>query len=263
MSTKALCAAIAVLWSCAPAAQSVVVRHTEGVVHGFLVLRAANGAPLADGDLMQSANGDRVTSTLIFHFRDGSVQEETAVFAQHQRFQLITDHLVQKGPTFPRPLEMSIDRAAGKVTVRDSDEHGAPKVADERIDLPLDLANGLIPTLLKNVGAADLPLTVSMIAATPTPRLVKLHITSVGEERFSLGASTRNATHYVVKIDIGGVAGLLAPLLGKQPPDSHVWILGGEEAAFVKAEGPSYLSGPVWRTELASPIWPQSQAAAR
>ena len=59
------------------------------------------------------------------------------------------------------------------------------------------------------------------------------------------------------KVDIGGLSGLLAPLLGKQPPDSHVWILGGEAPAFVKAEQPLYLGGPVWRIELVSPVWKQ------
>jgi len=31
----------------------------------------------------------------------------------------------------------------------------------------------------------------------------------------------------VGKVKIGGVAGLVAPLLGKQPPDTHVWVLTG------------------------------------
>ena len=29
------------------------------------------------------------------------------------------------------------------------------------------------------------------------------------------------------RLDIGGFAGLVAPLVGKQPPDSHVWIIEG------------------------------------
>jgi hypothetical protein len=84
---------------------------------------------------------------------------------------------------------------------------------------------------------------------------VKLAITSQGEEPFSIGGSSRKATHYVVKVEIGGAAGLVAPLLGKQPPDTHVWILGGEAPAFVKSEGPLFFGGPVWRIELTSPVW--------
>ena len=32
----------------------------------------------------------------------------------------------------------------------------------------------------------------------------------------------------MLKVDIGGLSGLVAPLVGKQPPDSHVWILDGD-----------------------------------
>jgi hypothetical protein len=110
---------------------------------------------------------------------------------------------------------------------------------------------------MKNI-APDAPrTTVSMVAATPKPRLVKLVITPTGEEPFSTGGTERKAMHYVVKVEIGGVAGVLAPLVGKQPPDSHVWVLGGEAPAFVKSEGPLALGGDSWRIELVSPVWPK------
>jgi hypothetical protein len=91
---------------------------------------------------------------------------------------------------------------------------------------------------------------------------VKLVIVGAGEEPFSIGDSPRKAIHYVVKVEIGGVAGLVAPLVGKQPPDTHVWILGGEAPAFVKSEGPLYTGGPSWRIELTNPTWPQAPAPA-
>jgi hypothetical protein len=131
----------------------------------------------------------------------------------------------------------------------------------DRLDLPPDLANGMVLTLLKNMRPDASQMTVSMVASTPKPRLVKLAITSQGEEPFSIGNSSRKATHYVVKVEIGGAAGLVAPLLGKQPPDTHVWVLGGEAPAFVKSEGPLFFGGPVWRIELASPVWRRVPAA--
>ena len=82
-----------------------------------------------------------------------------------------------------------------------------------------------------------------------------MEISAAGEEPFSIGGSRRKATHYVLKVKIGGVAGLIAPLVGKQPPDTHVWVLGGEAPAFVKSEGPMFLGGPIWRTELTSPTF--------
>jgi hypothetical protein len=125
----------------------------------------------------------------------------------------------------------------------------------ERLKLPPDIANGMILTLLKNI-RPDVPqTTVSMVAATPKPRLVKLLISPEGEDSFSVGGSSYKATRYVVKVEIGGVAGVVAPLVGKEPQDTHVWILGGDAPAFVKSEGPLSLGGPTWRVELTSPVW--------
>ncbi len=244
------------LWSAAVCGEPVGVRHTEGIVHGFLVLRTLDGTRIADGDLIQRAQGTRVTSRLTFRFKDGSINDETAVFSQTGQFRLISDHLVQKGPTSPTPLDMLIDVTHGDVTVRYSDDKGTQKEEKSHLDLPPDLANGLILTLLKNVSPQRAPKTVGFVAATPKPRLVKLELSSAGKERFSTGSERRTATHYILKVDIGGISGLVAPLIGKQPPDSHVWILGGEAPAFVKSEQPFFMGGPVWRIELVSPVWP-------
>ena len=73
-----------------------------------------------------------------------------------------------------------------------------------------------------------------------------------------MAGAERKATHYVLKVEIGGVKGLIAPVVGKQPPDVHVWILGGEAPTFVKAEGPLYYGGPNWRVELANPAGPRA-----
>lgn len=74
--------------------EPVTVRHAEGLVHGFLSLRSPDGKIIASGDLIQNARGDRVTSRLVFHFRDGSTHDETAVFSQRGQFLLLSDHLV-------------------------------------------------------------------------------------------------------------------------------------------------------------------------
>ena len=59
-------------------------------------------------------------------------------------------------------------------------------------------------TLLKNVRAAPAP-SMSMVVATPKPRLVKLAVSGAGQDWFTIGGSARKATHYVVKVEIGGV----------------------------------------------------------
>jgi hypothetical protein len=238
-------------------AESVAVRHAEGVVRGFLVLRSLDGAVIANGDLIQFLRGDRVTSRLVFHFKDGSLQDETAVFSERRRFRLLSDHLVQRGPSFPHPMEVSIDAASGRVTVRHRD-NGKEKIIKERMELPFDLANGMMVTLLKNIAPDAPPTTVSMVVATPKPRLVKLVITRMGDEPFSVGRASYKATRFNVKVEIGGLAGLIAKLVGKQPLDTSVWILGGDAPGFVRSEGQFYQGGPVWRIELASPDYPRA-----
>lgn len=247
------------LWGMSRAGRSaeVAVRYPEGLAHGFLSLRSFQGAILADGDLIQSARGDRVTSRLLLRFNDGSVHDETVVFTQDRTFRVVTDHLLQKGPAFPQPVEVWIDAPAGTVKVR-YDDHGEQRVVSEKMDLPPDLANGLVLTLLKNVDPREPFTRVSLIAATPKPRLVHLVLTPSGEDGFRLGGSSRQATHFVAHVEIGGLAGLVAPILGKQPPDTHVWILEGDAPAFIGSEGPLATGGDPWRLELASPAAPKT-----
>jgi hypothetical protein len=240
------------------AAAPVAVRYKEGLTHGFLVLSTLGGEAIAEGDLTQVARGSRITSHLLYRFKDGSRQEETAIFSQRGYFRLISYYLVQKGPTFERPTELTINCSKGQVTVQSTDKDGKEQVANEHMKLPPDLANGLVLTLVKNLGADVPQAEVSMVVATPKPRLVKLAIHGQGKDPYSLAGSRREALHYVIKIEIGGVAGLVAPLLGKQPPDGHVWITSDEAPTFVKSESLFFLGGPVWRTELTSPVWPKA-----
>jgi hypothetical protein len=233
----------------------MAVLHTEGLVHGFLVLRTLEGNTIADGDVTQLAKGDRVTNHLVFRFKDGSIYEETVVFSQRNRFRVASDHLLQKGPTFKHPMEVWLEVPTGQVTVRYTEDDGKEKTITERLKLPSNVANGMTLTLLKNILPGVTQTTLSMVAATPKPRIVKLVISPEGEESFSIGGSNHKATRYLVKIQIGGVKGLVAPLVGKQPPDTHVWILGGDAPVFVKLEGPLYQDGPTWRIELTSPVW--------
>lgn len=238
-------------------AEPVSVRHPEGLVHGFLALHSLEGRKLADGELIQTSRDGRVTSRLVFRFADGSLHDETVVFSQRGRFRMLRDHLIQRGPAFPHPLESEIDAATGNVVVRYTDEHGAEKRVVEHFDLPPDVSNGLVLTLLKNIRPDAARTTLTMVAATPKPRLVKLIVAPAGEEPFTTGGAARKALHFVVKIEIGGVAGVVAPLVGKQPPDTHVWVLEGEAPAFVKSEGPLAMGADPWRIELVSPTWPK------
>lgn len=263
--TGRLTAAIVVgLSSLAPApaqAAPVKVLHWEGLAHGFVALGSLDGVALADGDLVQTtratSNGNRVTARLTLRFGDGSLHQETTVYLQRRTFRLVSNHVVQKGPAFKRQLDSTIT-ADGHVTVHYTDEDGKPGALDEHVDLPADVANGMLLAILKNISPSAPKTTVSLVAITPKPRLIKLEITPAGEEPFSTGGMRRKAMHYVLKVDVPGVAGAVASVLGKTPPDSHLWVLTGEAPTFVKAEWPLSAEGPVWRIEQVSPVWPSS-----
>src|SRR5580658_7460292 len=121
------------------------------------------------------------------------------------------------------------------------------------MNLPSDLDNGIVPIVLKNLPAGAQSITQSMVVATPKPLLIKLVIHPEGEDSFATGSAIHKATRYDLKVDIGGVRGVVAPLVGKQPPDTRVWVVAGDCPSFLKSEGPGYEGGPIWRTELVSP----------
>ena len=126
-------------------ADPVPVRHPQGAAHGFLALKTLEGTRIATGDVTQVVHGDRVTSRLIF--RDGSIDDDTTVFSQRGTVRLIGDHLIQRDPSFPKPIDVLIDAATGQITSHTKDGG----VRQDHLDLPPDIANGLPPNLLLNI----------------------------------------------------------------------------------------------------------------
>jgi hypothetical protein len=241
-------------------ADPVPVRHILGTVHGFLVERAEDGHIVASGDSVQVAQGDQVSCRTIFTFKDGSVDDETTVFSQRHAFRLISYHHIQKGPSFPHPMDLAIDTRSGQVTVKTAKKDGKEEVHAQHMSLPPDLANGIVSQLIGNLKAGT-GATVTMLVATPKPRIVKLVISSVGEEKFSVADASQKALHYEIKFVIGGVVGVVAPLAGKAPPNIEVWETDGEAPTFLKETGPTFEDGPVMTIELASPDWPEAPKA--
>jgi hypothetical protein len=88
------------------AAEQVPVKHMEGLMHGFLALRTLDGKRLANGEMTQIAEGGR-SPPPDFRFKDGSVYDDTTIFSQRGTFRVLSDHLVQRGPSFKQPLETS------------------------------------------------------------------------------------------------------------------------------------------------------------
>jgi hypothetical protein len=234
--------------------QGVKVRARDGSARGFLVLRSETGAVLASGEFSQIPQGDRVKVRLVFHFKDGSLDEETTVYSQNSTFHLISDRLVQRGRIFPEPFEMTIDAGSQTVSMRALSKPDQD-AKTEHMDIPPDLSNGLLFNLIKNLQSNGPEVKVSYLAPSSKPRMVKLAIAMEKESQFTVAARHIKAAVWCVKAELGGLTGIVAPMIGKQPPDTHVWIAEGGVPTIVRVDTALYVGGPVWSIQLASPVW--------
>jgi hypothetical protein len=235
-------------------AETIVVRHVEGVTHGFLELHNAAGAAIAYGDMIQDTKHGLVTSRLTFHFKDGSLYEDTTIFSEHGVFRVLSDHLIEKGSSFKTPMETWVNAETGEFKAVTTSK-GKDASISKKIRIPSDLANGIIYVVAKNVDPRALSTTVSMLVATPKPRMIKLVIRREGERTFEIGDLRKTALHYVIKFDLGGVAGVVAPLIGKQPANMDIWIASDGMPTFLMSRGEFFEGGPIWTVTLTTPHW--------
>lgn len=239
-------------------AEPIPVLQRQGAMHGFLVLRSGDRKIIAAGDEVNVVEGNQIHSRLVLRFRDGSIEDERAVFRQGKVFELVSDHHVQKGPSFPQPLDMTVDVPTGKVTWRQVKD-GRSEVKTEDMDLPSDLANGMMALVVQNFPPAKAEMKVSYLVAAAKPRLIKLSVKPDGEDVCRIGGVSRRAERFKVHVEFGGIAGVVAPLVGKEPPDIELWALKEEFPAFLKMRGPLFLNGPTWELELSSPVWSEEK----
>lgn len=256
--------AVALAIAAAPTeAGTVAVRFTEGVTHGFLALRSTAGELLAEGDLLQVVRPEGVDSRLVFRFKDGSLYDETVVFGQNKVFTMLSYRLVQRGPTFPEEMEISVDRDRdrGRFKVKSRRAGGEAETATGEMELPPDVYNGMFIMLLKNLpkGAAE---TVHVLAFMPKPTLIQVGLAPAGDT-VATGERRAPVTHFVLKPKLGLLRGAAAALFGKTPPDYHCWIATADLPAFVAIDGPLYTGGPIWRIETISPRGPTHPAGRR
>jgi len=235
------------------AAEEIPVHHFEGTSLGFLILRDEGGTPIAYGDLQQVVTKNYVMDDMKFKFNDGSFYEEITKFTQRGVFHVISDHVVQRGPSFKQQVDSLVDGATGNVTVSSRDEKGKQKKQIKHLELPSDLANGLLMTIAKNLDPSAPSTIVSMVAGSTSPQIVKVKYSPQPEAIFHVGPMPYKAQHYLVKIEITGVKGKVAPLVGKQPKDIEMWLAKSESPTFLKFRGQMYEDGPIWEMELAAP----------
>lgn len=237
-------------------AAPVPVRFPEGVAHGYLLVHSQGGETIGQGELTQLAKeGDLVESHLVIRFKDGSLYDEKVAFSQQRVFTMIRYRLIQRGPSFPEQLDVSIDRGTAEYKVRSqAGQKGKEEVLTGHFDLPNDVYNGMFVVVLKNL-FKEANATVNFLAFTPAPEAIKLQLRFIGEQTVHIGDLSSKAKQYVFKPQIGKIRKFFGKLSGKLPADFHYdcWILTDEVPSFVQFEGPLQLMGPIVRIELVSP----------
>lgn len=254
MNSRTTLGAVVLAASLTPlAAAPIPVRFSEGVTHGFLMLRGVDGATLAQGDLLQVVRGGEIDKRMSFRFKDGSVFDESVTFTERGVYALKSYALSEKGPAFAADTEISMTIATGAYRVKTKDHKGGEeKVLEGTLDLPSDVYNGMILTVVKDLpkGAGEI---IHFVAFTPEPKIIELALTPAGEQKITVGDLTKNAVHYVMHPRLGMWLKFFATILGRVPPDLHAWIVTDDVPAFVGFEGSLTTPGPVWRIELVSP----------
>ena len=233
------------------AADAVPVRIPESPTHAFLVLRSTDDKDLAFCEMLQTVRGARVESRLTFRFKDGSLSDETVVFSQAKVFTLESYRIVQRGPSFPKPTEVFFERKTGQYRAKDGDD-----TAQGRLEIPSDVHNGMTGLLVKNLPPGGTA-RGHLLAFTPKPVMLASEMKPEGEDRYFVGDQARKARRYVVTLDITGLKGVIADIIGKTPPELRYWISSGPAPAFLRFEGPMSMNGPRWRIELRAPRWPK------
>jgi hypothetical protein len=228
-------------------------RHPQGWAHGFVEISTMDGKRIGIGDLLQRVSKGVVTSRLVLNFFDGSLDDETTVYTQDRVFRLLSDHHIQHGPSFPTAVDVLIDVTHGLFRAKDA----TGKVSEAHIDMPADTYNGMASTILMNLPTGTSESKIAIVIGAAKPRIAHLSSTVAGSKPFTLGGSRREATEWNVHVDLGGVAKVVAPIIGKEPPDYHVLIGGGEDPVFLREEGPLFEGGPIWRIQQVSAVFPE------
>jgi hypothetical protein len=241
---------LAITLGTAASAEQISVRHIQRPMHRFMVARSEDGKTIATGEFTQVVQGDEVTMRMIYRFVDGSIDDETTTYRQQGTFRLVRNHHIEQGPFFARPIDFTVVAATGIVTSRTIDKNGRVHVESKHMDLPDDLANGFVGTLLLNVPPNTDPFQASVLAPVGGGRLVRLLISPQDEQTVHLAGQTLRATVFRIHPELGGIVGVIARLLGLQPKDVMVWVLEGEEPAVAVIVGQLGGYGPVVSSEL-------------
>ena len=122
-------------------------------------------------------------------------------------------------------------------SARTRSREGKEASSQGALDVPGDLANGMLGLVLRNLptGRSE---SVQIVAFTPEPRFLDVLLGPAAEAPVLTGGVQRSASLFVLKPKLRGIARLLAPLIGKEPPTLRYWISGARLRPSSGSRGP-------------------------
>jgi hypothetical protein len=105
-----------------------------------------------------------------------------------------------------------VEAATGIATSRTADKNGKIHVESEHMELPDDLANGFVGTLLLNVPHIMTPFRVGILAPVGGGRLIRILISPEGEQLFQTTGQTLKATVFRIHPELAGIVSVNASI---------------------------------------------------
>jgi hypothetical protein len=206
----------------AAAADPIVpMKYPPGTLHGFPSMSDTAGNVIADGELTQVVQGDRLLVSARWRFKDGHEGEETDTFTTRDgvvgqdRYAWVERRAGQE----LRRFEVDFDTGqAVAVTLHD----GKPERDEQHLDLRRGKAftgYGAALATIQLAWGREQPVEITFVAFTPKPRDVTLEIRREGEEQVGVAGRTIACDRFVLHPKLPFPVSLFA-----HPPDAHLWL---------------------------------------
>jgi hypothetical protein len=241
------CLLLFLLLLCGPA-QAVEVTHPEGNLRGFPII-SEKGHRVAIGFVAQWLDGDRLKCDTRYDFEDGRISDEKVTL--RQKPELIQDSWFWEERKDGRVLRrIHVDFETGMANAMKL-EKGKPKTwtAKLKIHPGQTFAGSGVSYAIKNLRdrlVAGHPVTLSVVAYTPKPRMVDVRIRHAGREPLHFVGRDLLADRFVLHPEVSWLVQLIA-----HPPDNYYWLYKDDPAGFLQFQGPlQELSDPEVRISV-------------
>ena len=157
----------------------VALRYPQADLHGFPSMSDQSGKLIADGELTQKLEGNRLVVHSVWRFKDGRVAiEDDRLRLEPELAQDSFRWVERRGKAHLRRIE--VDFRTGKATVTHFNQ-GKPETWTEKLDLPAGKAftgysTALAVAQLRDELQKDARGELIFVAFTPKPRTVSLEI---------------------------------------------------------------------------------------